>query len=324
MEFLYFIAGLRNPVLDFFFETVTHLGEETLFLVISIIFFWCINKREGYLILISGLFGTLINQWLKLVFRIPRPWVIDPGFEVVGDAKLEATGYSFPSGHTQNVTTTFAAIGVFRPGIKRKVICFSLIALVAFSRMYLGVHTPMDVGVSLAVGALIILILRRVFICDKCFSRLMPVVVITAVLLSIGFTVYAFSLAGDTTLDPTNLESGMKNACTLLGCTAGLVLVYFVDTRVTNFDTKAPWYAQIVKALIGLGVVLLIKEGLRSPLEFLCGGYVYPARAIRYFLVVAFAGGLWPMTFARFARLSIAPLDRFGSRVASLFARKAK
>ena len=141
MQFLYLLESIRNPVFDFFFETVTHLGEETLFLVISILFFWCVNKREGYFILISGLFGTLVNQWLKLIFRIPRPWVIDPDFEVVGDAKTEATGYSFPSGHTQNVTTTFGAIATYRDGRARKLVCLAVIALVAFSRMYLGVHT---------------------------------------------------------------------------------------------------------------------------------------------------------------------------------------
>ena len=77
MDMLRAIAEIRNPALDFFFETVTHLGEETVFLVISIIFFWCIDKREGYFILLTGLFGTLINQTAKLAFRIPRPWVID-------------------------------------------------------------------------------------------------------------------------------------------------------------------------------------------------------------------------------------------------------
>ena len=62
MEILYAIASIRNPVCDFIFETITHLGEETFFLVISIIFFWCINKREGYYILLSGLFGTLSEK----------------------------------------------------------------------------------------------------------------------------------------------------------------------------------------------------------------------------------------------------------------------
>ena len=47
-----------------------------------------------------GFFGTLVNQFLKLVCRVPRPWVRDPNFTIVEAARADATGYSFPSGHT--------------------------------------------------------------------------------------------------------------------------------------------------------------------------------------------------------------------------------
>lgn len=324
MDFLYLLESIRNPVCDFFFETVTHLGEETLFLVISIIFFWCVNKREGYFILITGLFGTLINQALKLVFRIPRPWVIDPEFTVVGDAKLEATGYSFPSGHTQNISTTFGAIAAYNA--KRRwvsVLSVSVVLLVAFSRMYLGVHTPLDVGVSLLVGLLLVLILRPFFVSEERFKKALPVIVILSVVLSAAYLVFVTVISSDHTLDAENLSSGMKNAYTLFGCTAGLVLVYFVDTKLVKFDTGAAWYAQIIKAVLGFGVILAIKEGLRVPLEFLCLGEVYIARAVRYFLIVLFAGALWPMSFRYFARLRIGALDRLGDRVASLFSKKS-
>ena len=101
MELLYLFEKIRNPILDFFFSTVTHIGEETFFLAFAILFFWCVNKREGYYILITGLFGTILNQFLKLFCKVPRPWVKDPNFTVVESAVEEATGYSFPSGHTQ-------------------------------------------------------------------------------------------------------------------------------------------------------------------------------------------------------------------------------
>ena len=111
MEFLYLLEKIRNPVSDFFFSLVTHLGEETVFLAIAIIFFWCIDKYRGYYVLMTGLLGTVINQWLKIVCRVPRPWVKDPDFTTVKNAQAEAGGYSFPSGHTQNIAGTFGAIG---------------------------------------------------------------------------------------------------------------------------------------------------------------------------------------------------------------------
>ena len=324
MDFLYFLESIRCPIFDFFFETVTHLGEETLFLVISIVFFWCVNKREGYFILITGLFGTLLNQAMKLIFRIPRPWVIDPEFTVVGDAKIEATGYSFPSGHTQNISTTFGAIAAYNS--KKRwvtVLSVAVIVTVAFSRMYLGVHTPLDVGVSLLIGLVLVLALRPFFATEERFNRSLAYIVVASVIASVGYLVYVTVMSGDATLDSENLASGMKNAYTLLGCTAGLVLVYFIDTRLVKFDTGATWYAQIIKAVLGFGIILAIKEGLRAPLEFICGGEIYIARAIRYFLIVAFAGAAWPATFKWFSRLRIGALDRFGKRVSGLFSKKS-
>lgn len=320
MKFLYFLEGLRNPVFDFFFELITKLGEETVFLVVAILFFWCVNKREGYFILLSGLFGTVINQTLKLVFRIPRPWVIDPNFDIVGgDAVKEAaSGYSFPSGHTQNISTTLGAVAAFKKGIVRRVICITVIALVAFSRMYLGVHTPLDVGVSLLIGAALILAFRPVFASEESFKKAYPFIVIGGFLCSVAYLIFVLCLASDTTLDPHNYASGLKNACTLFGCTLGLIGVYFADTYYVKFETEAKWYSQVIKVIVGLLGVLIIKSGLSTPLTLLFGN-AYVARCVRYFLIVAFAGVLWPMTFKFFKKLEIPFLDRFTEKVNKFF-----
>ena len=302
MPFLYFLESIRNPIFDWFFATVTHIGEETFFLAFAIIFFWCVNKREGYFILITGLVGTVVNQVAKLIFRIPRPWVLDPEFNIIESARAEATGYSFPSGHTQNVAGTFGAIAAYEPKKWKTAVCVTIIALVGFSRMYLGVHTPLDVVVSLLVALGIILLLRPVFETDESFKKYMPYVVIGSVILSLGFLAYVLAIRGDNTLDPHNYQSGLKNACTLLGCTAGLVVVHFVDSKYINFDTKAKWYAQLLKLAIGLGIILAIKSGLSAPLTALFGNE-YVARAVRYFLIVVFAGAVWPLTFKKFAKM---------------------
>ena len=312
MPFLYFLESIRNPVLDAFFALITHLGEETLFLVIAILFFWCIDKREGYFILITGLVGTVINQMAKLFFRIPRPWVLDPKFDIIESAEAEATGYSFPSGHTQNIAGTYGAIAAYKPGKTKTVICTTIILLVAFSRMYLGVHTPLDVIVSLLFALALILLLRPLFATEESFKRSMPFVVIGSVALSLIFLVYVLLISGDASLEPLNYQSGLKNACTLLGCTAGLVLVYFVDSKFIDFKTDARWYVQIIKLALGLLGVLAIKSGLSSPLVALFGNE-FVARAVRYFLIVAFAGAVWPLTFKWFSTLKIGFMERFSS-----------
>lgn len=321
MPFLYFLESIRNPVFDFIFTTVTHLGEETFFLVVAILFFWCVNKRQGYYILITGLVGTVVNQVLKLFFRVPRPWVLDPEFNAIESAIPEATGYSFPSGHTQNIAGTYGAIAGFKPTKRKTVICVIIIVLVAFSRMYLGVHTPLDVVASLVIALGLILLLRPVFETEESFNRFMPYVVVASVVLSVGFLSYVLSLSGVSFLDPHNYQSGLKNACTLLGCTAALVPVYILDTRFIHFKTEGRWYAQVLKLVGGLLGVLAIKSGLSAPLTMLFGNEMI-ARAVRYFLIVMFAGSVWPLTFNWFSKLRVEAMEKFTDKVVGFFRKK--
>jgi hypothetical protein len=140
------------------------------------------------------------------------------------------------------------------------------------------------------------------------------------VLITLGFNIYVNLLPAEG-YDPHNLESGLKNGATLLGCMLALLVVYPLDRLVIKFETKANWYSQIIKLVLGLGGVLLIKELTRAPLEMLVGLFtpspIYIARAIRYFLIVVFAGAVWPLTFGYFSKLKIPFMERFTEWVKS-------
>ena len=317
MNFLRFLESIRTPFFDRFFSLITEIGGETVLLVLGFAFFWCIDKRQGYFTLLCGLFGTVINQGLKLVCKVPRPWVLDPEFTIVESAREAATGYSFPSGHTQNVTGTFGSLAVGQRKHKWVVISsIVIIVLVAFSRMYLGVHTPKDVLVSLAIAAALIFVLRPVFATEESFRRYMPYIVVAGFALTVALLLYVFLLP-EAGVDAANLASARKNACTLHGAVLGLVAVFFLEKRLGEFDTRAVWYVQIIKMIGGFAIVLLIKELLRVPLNFICFGNEYVGRALRYFLMVVFAGGIWPLTFKHLVKIRIPALD-------ALFARKEK
>lgn len=302
MPVLHFIQDLRTPILDTFFSIITHLGEETFFLAVAILFFWCLNKREGYFILVTGLLGAVTNQFAKIFFRIPRPWVLDPEFEIVESARAEATGYSFPSGHTQNISSTYGAIAAHKPKWWKTILCISIIGLVSFSRLYLGVHTPLDVGVSLLVSLALVLILAPCFKTEERMTASMPWIIIVSNLFAFGFLAYVTSISGTEGIDADNYHSALNNAYALFGCTVALAPVYVLDRGVLKFDTEARWYAQLLKLAIGLGIVLAIKVLLKEPLISLIGNE-YIARAVRYFLMVFFAGGIWPITFRWFKRI---------------------
>ena len=147
MGVLYALESIRTPALDKIMSVITLLGGELFFMVIAVTVFWCVSKREGYYLMIVGFFGTVINQFLKILCCVPRPWIKDPDFTIVESARAEATGYSFPSGHTQNAVATYGGIARYTRRGWLRVVLVVLTVLIAFSRMYLGVHTPLDVGV---------------------------------------------------------------------------------------------------------------------------------------------------------------------------------
>ena len=135
MELLYFFEKIRIPGLNEFMLVITALGEETAFLVIALILFWCIDKYVGYYTLSVGFVGTIANQFLKLWFRIPRPWVLDENFTILEQAREGAGGYSFPSGHTQSAVGTFGSIAATTKNRKICITAIVIAALVAISRM---------------------------------------------------------------------------------------------------------------------------------------------------------------------------------------------
>lgn len=301
MEFLYLLENIRIPGLNELMLAVTTLGEETAFLVIGLIVFWCIDKHKGYYIMSVGFLGTIVNHILKLSFRIPRPWVRDPNFTILEQARDAANGYSFPSGHTQTAVGTFGAVAAFTKDRWIKNCCMILAVLVAFSRMYIGVHTPADVLVSVVLALLFVFALRKPVLSGG--DREMKIVFVVLIVLALGFLLFVHFWNFPADMDAHNMQSGLKNAYTMLGCTLGMAIVYAVDKKRLNFPVRAKLWVQFVKAIIGLLLVLAVKEGLRTPLELILP--VYPARAVRYFLVVIMAGIIWPCSFRKLSTLGV-------------------
>ena len=303
MKLLYLLESLRFPLLDKLMLAITALGEETAFLVAAMIVFWCVDKKKGYYVMAVGFLGTLVNQILKLTFRVPRPWVADPDFTVVEGAVEAAAGFSFPSGHSTSAVGTFGAIGYTARKPAVKWVCYSICVLVPLSRMYLGVHTPADVLTGALLSVLLIKILSPTVRhhSESGTGNIFAVILLMAVGLVLFAEFFPFTIeAGQL----HNLTSGSKNGYTMLGASVGLLIVYPLERKYVNFETKAIWWGQILKVALGFGLVLAVKEGLRSPLEAIFAGHLI-ARAVRYCLIVLVAGLLWPMTFRWFSKIGV-------------------
>ncbi len=312
MGFLQFLAKLRFPVLDWIMQGITYLGEETVFMVAAIVVFWCVDKWRGYFILAVGFLGTLLNQLLKLLFRVPRPWTVDETI-IVPSAKSGATGFSFPSGHTQNAVGTFGGIAMYSRRRWLRICCAVLILLIGFSRMYLGAHYPSDVIVGLVIGAVLLFalypILKKAEQSPKVMFCFLAAMVVLAVAYLTFVSLYSFPPEVHVIQEGQDLspyDSGLKNGWTLLGALLGLILGYTVDLKKIRFEEKAPILGQILKVVLGLGIIMGIRIGLdkvfKSELLPIFRGQLWWC-AVRYFCMVAFAGAVWPLTFPFWQKL---------------------
>lgn len=299
MSFLYFLEGLRNDVLDFLMLGVTRLGEEMIFIVVAMVLLWCIDKYNGYYMLTVGFLGTQINQLLKVVFRIERPWVRDPDFNPIEGAIEEATGYSFPSGHTQSSVGNFGSIARFTHKKWLRIACVVMCILVPLSRMYLGVHTPADVLVSFLIAAILIFAIYPIIQKGRTNPNVMRILFGVMVAWSVGQVLFMELFPFPAEAAGEELYSGLKNAYKMAGAVIGLPIVYELDLRCIKFPTKAVWWAQLLKVALGLVLTLAVKE-----MCYFVFGLFMPAllyRAFAYLFMVLFAGAVWPLTFKYFA-----------------------
>lgn len=306
MSVLYWLESIRIPFLDALMQFFTYFGEELLFIVIALTVFWCVDKREGYYLLFVGFVGTILNQFLKLLCRIPRPWVKDPSFQPVKSALGGATGYSFPSGHTQNVAGTLGGIARWSKRRAVRIVCVAVLLLTSFSRMYLGVHTPLDVGVGLAMAVVLVFVLYPIVRAAADDTRRMAILLGVMVVMALAFVLYANLWAapaqGAEALE--NLYEGRKNSYSLFGALLGFCVAYPLERRFIRFEEKAVWWVQILKVMGGLIGLLAIKEGLK--LLFTAVGFTWlGTNAIRYFAVVLFAELVWPKVFPWLNRLAV-------------------
>ena len=292
MELLHALEGIRSPILDTIFSLITMLGQETVAIVLLCLIYWCLNKRIAYVVGVAYFFSGLAVQGMKIGFRIDRPWIIDPTLKPVESAIEGATGYSFPSGHTQSATALFGTLAVKVRQTAVKVLCVTIVLLVAFSRMYLGVHTLLDVVTSLIITTLIVVIVARLLSKNEVNKKRELTLTLVLVLFAIAVIVIAAVMYSNGTIDQGYLTDCLKAAGAGIGFAVGM----FIERVYINFSVRTKnilW--QTIKFVAGIVGVLVIKEGLK-----LVWGTGLVLDTARYFLICTWVTVFFPLIIKRF------------------------
>ena len=292
MELLRLLEGIRSPFLDALFSLITRLGDETLGVVVLCAVFWCISKRIAYMIGVTYFLSGLTVQGMKICFRVERPWIAYPTLNPLESALDRATGYSFPSGHTQSAAALFGSLGVHVKYRTIKAVCFLIVILVAFSRLYMGVHTLSDIVASLVISFIFILLSALVYKNDIYNKKRDLIISLAMALFAGAVIVIAAALYINGTIEEQYVSDCLKAAGAGVGFAAGM----FIERAYIKFSVKTKnIFWQAVKLVLGIAGLLVIEEGLKLVI-----GTGLIVDMIRYFLMLSWVTVFYPLIIKRF------------------------
>ena len=277
LEIIRMVQQLSNPALDAVMEGVTFFAEPAPLAAIFCAIYWCLNKKSGrYLAFALGV-TLCLNGILKDIFRVERIFN-RPGFEetgIVSHRTETATGYSFPSGHTQTAATFWGGVFMLtkRPAVR--VLTSVLVVAVGFSRVYLGVHYPLDSLAGLISGAAVAVFMHQIMIVRENRALMVLVCLVAAVL--------AF------------LTGVSDNTFTGAGLLLGVLSGSLFEERFVRFETgKKPFFHMAFRYIAGMVFVAAV---------YLLSSALLPdtmaANAIKYAIIAFLIVGLYPYIFMK-------------------------
>ena len=239
MDLIVALQSAASPALDRFMMLVTNLGSEQVYVAILVIAFVGLSARNGRSLAIYFLAGVYIMELLKLVFDAPRPFQLDPSVLRSSAAADTAAGASFPSGHALSAMLLWALAASYVRKTWFSVVAALIVGLVAVSRLYLGVHFPVDVVVGLALGLVFAFAGRAL---DRVKWNLsLPVVA------AIGVVV------------PLVLHLILPTANS--GLYMGALAAFVVGPELVRHSTDGPLVGRLVLIVIGLALVFAALMG---------------------------------------------------------------
>ena len=284
------LQGVRDGAPGFvetFLSALSAIADGPGLVAIVLVVYWCVSKRAGQFAITAFMMGNLVSQFLKNIVCAYRPWIRDARIIPAESALEGAGGYSFPSGHTTGATTSLGSFAWLLRGTYRvvSIILIVIVALIAFSRVYLGVHTPQDVLVGLAIGVLAIWLTTRFFRWfennqDKdVFVAAIVIAISVVTLIIVMVKPYPLDYVnGQLLVDPLEMQKGSFEAS---GVVIGVVLGWLFERRRVQFSTDSADIdprGRIIRCVVGVVIVGLVYLGgnalFKAVLGILWGKFV--------------------------------------------------
>ncbi|QEN06613.1 phosphatase PAP2 family protein [Oceanispirochaeta crateris] len=257
-DILAFFQTQANPFWDGMATGITMFGEELIYILIIAVFFWGISKKKGMILAFTLLTSLFLNNLVKILVHSPRPFeVLD---NINGKRLKTATGYSFPSGHTQGASSFyFTLVYLFRNRLFQ-LCCLVILFLVGISRLYLGVHWPLDVlggwFLGISTAWLVASKIDRLWEDPSGLERL--ILILSG--LTILFTAMMSFLEVFYFRGAVKTEDFFKGAGILLGCFSG----FLIERRFTDFSaSKGTLLQKILRIFIGISGIVLLQGGVK-------------------------------------------------------------
>ncbi len=287
-EAIIWAQSFRNGFLDLFFRGVTLLGEEEFYLLFLPLIYWCVDKGIGIGLAYVSLSSVYLNSVLKLIFRIPRP--SDPRIVHL----WTANDPSFPSGHAQDAVANW---GYLAARFRRRAftaLAAVLILLIAFSRLYLGVHYPQDLVGGLLAGVVLLALYGRP--AATLGRRLAGLPLAAKLALSVIVPLALLFL------HPADTGGAYpaKRAATTMGAILGMSVGFTLEEKYVGFTVDGSWGRRALRFVLGMAVAATFYLGLKALLPT---GVAYPLaialRTLRYSLVGLAIAFLAPWLFMK-------------------------
>ena len=281
MNILKFLEGLRTESLNRIFEYITMFGEEILMVLIIAILWFAIDKKFAQKMFFITVASLSINSIIKNFTKIPRPFATG---ELTCVRPETATGYSFPSGHTQNFSTWSTVVGLKIRKLWFWLIIAILIPLVAFSRLYLGAHYPSDVIVGAMLGIIF------AFIGNIIFEKVSN----TRVLYS-GMAIILTPFIIFFMLYPDPLFEDLYK---FYGMIIGLYLAICFEEKYAPIDYNVPAWKRTVRVIGGILIAFCINELIIVPHDIKLW-LIFLIEIIKHLLLVFVLLGVYPFIFKK-------------------------